>query len=161
MHTVEILILGTQCLVDVAKGDGNPAHAWYDLQEQKGVQFGDICISAFSIAQMKFFFAKNPPGDADEKALEANLNSLFSDFETAGAVIGCSPAAANYWADFLDEVVIYDLPSPHEVGTEAIVIATVAAGHEGIPCRLVDLLQPIHKQLNISVYDPYAGTSFP
>jgi hypothetical protein len=159
---MEILILGTQCLYDIAKRDGNAAHQWYVRQELTGVHFGDICISAFSIAQVIMSFANNPPSTPNEKSLEFNLHSLINDFETADAVIGCSPAAARYWAEYLPAPVMYDNPPPpYAVGTEAIVIATVAAGHEGIPCRLVDRLQLIHQSLNLKVLDPHSGKMFP
>lgn len=150
-----IYILGTQCLLDIAKKDGNKAQQWFEALAGQGIQFGDVCISALSIAQLRFFFDKHPPATPGDRQLQANVALLTAQFETADAVIGLSVAAAKYWAHSIGENLIYHHPRQRPMGTEALVLATVAVGHQGTSCTLADRLQPVHTQLGITVHDPY------
>jgi hypothetical protein len=149
-------VLGTQCLLDIAKKDGNKAQLWYEALAAQGVYFGDVCISAFSVALIRFHFDDKPPSTPGDRQLQSNVNHLIDQFKTAGAVIGCSPDALYYWADNLGQGVQYDQPPPaHDVGAEAIVLATIAVAPLSAQYTLVDRRQAVHQQLTITVHDPY------
>jgi hypothetical protein len=151
-----IFILGTQCLLDIAKQDGNKAQQWYAGLAARNLLLGDVCISAFSVAQLRFFFDDNPPTTPADRQLQTNVNLLIDQFKLAGAVLGCSVEAVDYWAEKLGNGCQYDQPPPAKnIEIEALVIATVATAHPGIQYILVNRRQAIHQQLNISVLDPY------
>jgi hypothetical protein len=151
-----IFVLGTQCLLDIAKKDGNKAQQWYDALAGRGVHFGDVCISAFSVAVVRFFFDDNPPSTPADRQLKTNVNHLIDLFKTAGAVIGCSTEAIYYWADNLGNGVQYDQPPPaKDIGVETLLLATLTVAHPSTQYTLVDRRQAVHQQLNITVHDPY------
>jgi hypothetical protein len=148
-------VLGTRCLLDIAKKDGNKAQLWYEGLAAQGVHFGDVCISAFSVALIRFLFDDHPPVTPGDRQLQVN-NRLIDQFKTADAVLGCSQDAVYYWAENLGEGLEYDQPPPsRKIGSEALVLATVATAPRSAQYRLVDRLQSIHSQLIISVFDPY------
>lgn len=149
-------VLGTQCLLDIAKQDGNKAHLWYEALAAQGIYFGEVCISAFSVALIRFLFDDNPPRTPGDRQLQFNVTHLIDEFKTAGAVIGCSPDAVFYWAANLGQGVQYDQPPPaRDIGSEALVLATIAVAPAGSQYVLVDRRQSVHKQITISVLDPY------
>jgi hypothetical protein len=155
---MKFYLLGTQCLFDIAKDDGNKARRWYNSLATRGLYLGsDVRISAFSVAQLTFHFKKTPAITAGDLSVIANVKRLIRKFENAGAVLGCPAEAAYYWAERLGEVVTYDQPPPPRElpAEEAIVVATAAVTNGGYDCVLVDHLQQIHKTLHIAVHDPY------
>jgi hypothetical protein len=85
-----IYLLGTRCLFDIAKNDGNKAQQWYDDLAKRNLHFGDVLISAFSVALVRFHFDDNPPADPATRQLQANVNYLIDQFKVADAVVGCS-----------------------------------------------------------------------
>lgn len=152
-----VFLLGTQCLLDIAKHDGNKAQQWYEGLQKQGLHFGDVRISAFSVALIRFLFDSKPPSTPNERQLQINVNLLIERFKNAGAVVGCTAEAVYYWADNLGDAVQYDQPPPaREIGAEALVIATVAVSqHPSLQYTLVDRGQALHQALSIPVYDPY------
>jgi hypothetical protein len=151
-----IYVLGTQCLLDIAKNDGNEAHRWFERLASQGVHVSDLRISACSIALLRFHFDDNPPRTPGDHQLQVNLNRLITRFKNAHAVLGCSMESICYWADNLGDSITYDRPPPRKlIGVEALVLATVATGDPVNPYTLVDRHQTIHQQLNIATFDPY------
>ena len=151
-------LIGTQCLLDNAKNDGNKARHWYDSLASKGLYLGThVLISAFSVAQLRFFFQKHPAITAGDRSLIRNVNKFIRKFENAGGVLGCPAEAAYYWADTLGPSVTYHQPPPPRAlpAEEAIVVATAAVQNGGHSYVLVDREQQIHQALQISVHDPY------
>jgi hypothetical protein len=153
-----IYLLGTQCLLDIAKKDGNKAEQWYKSLATQGLYLGsDVYISAFSVVQLRFFFVNHPPVTAGDRTLISNVEKLIRKFKNAGGVLGCPAEAAYYWAERLGEHVTYDQPQPPRKlpAEEAVVLATAAVNNGGNSCVLVDRRQQIHQTLNIRVHDPY------
>jgi len=149
-------VLGTQCLLDIAKKDGNPAQRWFEGLAARNIHLGDVCISAISVVFLRFYFDDHPPQSPATRQLQTNLNLLIDQFKTAGAVLGCSREAVYYWADTLGNNVQYDQPPPaRAIDIEALVLATVAVPPPGRQYTLVDRAQAVHQQLSIAVHDPY------
>jgi hypothetical protein len=152
-----IYLLGTQCLFDIAKKDGNEAEVWYNSLALRGLYLGDVRISAFSVAYLRFYFDQHPSLTRGDRQLKKNVEALIDKFKNAGAVMGCPPQAAYYWAERLGYTVTYDRPPPpREIPfEEVIVVATAAASPNGNSYVLVDRRQTVHEDLKIPVHDPY------
>ena len=149
-------VLGTRCLLDIARNDRNRAQLWYESLAAQGVHFGDVCISAFSVALIRFFFDENPPQLPGDRQLQVNVNHLIAQFKTAGAVLDCSAEAVYYWANNLGQGVQYDQPAPsRDIGAEALILATIAVAPLSAQYTLVDRRQPVHLTMTINVHDPY------
>jgi hypothetical protein len=151
-------LIGTQCLLDIAKKDGNKASQWYDSLASQGLYLGThVLISAFSVAQLRFFFHKHPAITPGDWSLIRNVNKVIRIFENAGGVLGCPAEAAYYWAETLGPSVTYNRPPPPRAlpAEEAIVVATAAVHNGGHSYVLVDREQEIHQVLRIAVHDPY------
>jgi hypothetical protein len=164
-----IYLLWTQCFLDIARRNRNPAQAWFAEQERNGVRFGAICISPITIALARYEFKIDPPATVAAVTFVKNVNVLIQRFTNAGAIREFSADAAEFWADrILGTVVTYEYPGrrglpPRQVpiGPEAMVIATAGAGSRGVPFTLVDRKQAIHSSLHIDVHDPYAAAVNP
>jgi len=151
-----IYVLGTQCLLDIAKKDGNRAQIWFDGMAARNQHFGDVTISAYSVALVQFLFEDHPPVTLADRQLKINVDLLIDQFKITHAVLDCSKEAIYYWAHNLGRGIQYDQPPPAiEIGAEALVLATVATPPPGVQYTLVDRRQTVHQQLALSVHDPY------
>jgi hypothetical protein len=164
-----IYLLGTQCFLDIAKRNKNPAQLWFAEQERKGVRFGAICISPITIALARYEFKADPPASIAAVTFAKNVNVLIQQFTAASAIADFSADAADFWVDrILGNVVTYESsgrrnlpPRQVPIGPEAMVVATAGAGKRGVPFTLVDRKQAVHSRLRIDVLDPYASAITP
>jgi hypothetical protein len=156
---VATYLLGTACLVDIARGEG-AAYEWYrGLEAQEGLFAPNVEISAFSVAAIELQFEAEPPRTPRESTLKQNLVALVSQFRIDGAIVGAAPDVIEYWSQRLN----YDIPYP-EPGfpddvlgfEEKLVLATAKVGNEGRGYILVDRKRPVHDDLELLVHDPYA-----
>jgi hypothetical protein len=156
---VATYLLGTACLVDIARGEG-PAYEWYrGLEEQEGLFAPNIEISAFSVAAIELQFATEPPATTRESTLRQNLVGLISQFRIDDAIVGATPAVIEYWTQYLNYAIPYPSPGfPDDVlgFEEKLVLATAKAGNDGRGYILVDRKRPVHDELELLVHDPYA-----
>jgi hypothetical protein len=149
-------LLSTRCLYNIALQNKNKAQLWFESLVHQGLHFGDFCISAFSIPQIRFYFDHFPPQKPGDRQVQANFYKLVTQFSNAQAIIGCPPEAALYWANTLGEDVMYDEPPPPwDIGTEVLVLATAAVMHNGTRYTLVEREQPLHRKLKLLIHDPY------
>lgn len=152
-------LLGTACLVDIARGEG-PAHAWYSrLEEQEGLFVPHVEISAFSVAAIELQYEAEPPTTTRESTLKQNVVELINQFRLDGAVVGATPAVVEYWTQYLNAEISYPSPGfPDDVlgFEEKLVLATAKVGNEGRGYILVDRKRPVHDELELLVHDPYA-----
>ena len=99
-------LLGTACLVDIARGEG-PAYEWYrGLEEQEGLFVPNVEISAFSVAAIELQYAAEPPTTTRESTLTQNLVGLITAFRIASALVGATPSVGVDWRQSLT----YDSP---------------------------------------------------
>ncbi len=152
-------LLGTACLLDIARYEG-PAYDWYrGLEQQEGIFPPNVEISAFSVACIELQYAAEPPQSTRESTLKENVGILIKQFRIESAIVGATPDVIEYWTQYLN----YDLsyPSPgypdDTLGfEEKFVLATAKVGNEGRGYILVDRKRPIHAELELLVHDPYA-----
>ena len=152
-------LLGTACVVDIARGEG-PAYEWYRaLEAQEGLFVPNVEISAFSAAAIELQYAAEPPQTTRESTLKQNVAALISQFRIDNAIVGATPEVIEYWSKYLNYDIPYPLPDfPDELlgFEEKLVLATAKAGNEGRGYILVDRKRPVHDELELLVHDPYA-----
>ena len=152
-------LLGTACLVDIARGEG-PAYEWYrGLEAQEGLFVPNVEISAFSVAAIELQYAAEPPTTTRESTLKQNLVGLINQFRIDSAIVGATPTVVEYWTQYLNYDSPYPAPGfPDDVlgFEEKLVLATAKAGNDGRGSILVDRRRPVHDELEQLVHDPYA-----
>ena len=152
-------LLGTGCLLDIARLNQGPAHRWYlSRAAQQGLFPDDIVISAFSVAQIEAHFRANPPETPAESQLEENVSRLIKQFALDDAIVGASPSVIEYWSRHLNFAIPYPtqkFPDDMLGFEEKLVLATAKKGNEGRGYILVDYKRDIHDQLQLLVHDPY------
>lgn len=153
-------LLGTNCLLDIARLNNGPAHRWYlSRAAQEGLFPEDVVISAFSVALIEDLFRRTPPTTPAEKQLADNVFSLIEQFRLDGAIVGASQEVVAYWSRQLHGEIPYPTPRyPDDTAgfEEKFVIATAKVGNEGRGYILVDRKREVHEQLGLLVHDPYA-----
>ena len=154
-------LLGTACLLDIARREG-PAYDWYrGLEEQEGIFYPEVVISAFSVVCLQTQFAEEPPQTPRESVLKANVDTLISQFRLADAIVGADPDVIQYWAENLNYDISYPSPGYPEdkLGfEEKLVLATAVVGNEGRGYILVDRRRDVHADLPLLLHDPYASS---
>ena len=152
-------LLGTACLLDIARHEGR-AYDWYrGLEAQEGIFAANVEISAFSVACIELQYAAEPPQSTRESTLRQNVGILIHQFRIEDAIVGATPEVIEYWIKYLN----YDIPYPSPgypddtLGfEEKLVLATAKVGNDGRGYILVDRTRPIHAELELLVHDPYA-----
>lgn len=152
-------LLGTQCLFDLGRNDGGALQQWFEgLPPQRGLFVEDISLSAFSVSIIRRHFSLNPPARTAERTLHDNLETLIERFQTAGQVIGASPAVVDAWSRLRDEDIVYELPGGRSQRCgfeEKLVLATALCGNSGRSFILLDRSQSAFAELGIAVQNPY------
>ena len=149
-------LLGTQCLVDIAKQDGLPAQRWLEAAGRRGIHLSDVYISAVTpmILTRAFKRAAQTPA---HQAIRQACEHLVRRYAQAGQVVPVTREIADRWGDLID----YDLPYTNASGEtklfdshEKLVMATAIEGVDGRPFTLVSrrhdahrILQPLGLQL--------------
>ena len=152
-------LLGTACLLDIARNEGR-AYDWYHgLEEQEGIFSADVEISAFSIACIELHYVEEPPQSARESTLKQNVWILINQFRIEDAIVGATPDVIEYWSRYLNHNILY--PSPEYPDDtlgfeEKLVLATAKVGNDGRGYILVDRKRDVHAELELLVHDPYA-----
>jgi hypothetical protein len=160
-------LLGTQCLMDVAKSIGLPPQRWFETAAKRGIDRSDVFISAVSpmILRTAFETAAKRSADAATKAnyaaIRKNTDILTGRLVSAGSVVPMTKEIADRWGELLElkltyenktgEVAEYKFP-------EKLVFATAMVGIDGVPFSLVEKSQQAHgalAALGLLVEDPY------
>lgn len=152
-------LLGTACLLDIARNEG-PAYDWYrGLEAQEGIFAANVEISAFSVACIELQYAEAPPQSMRESVLKQNVGILINQFRMEDAIVGTAPDVVEYWSRYLNGDIPYPSPGyPDDVlgFEEKLVLATAKVGNEGRGYILVDRWRRVHEELELIVHDPYA-----
>jgi hypothetical protein len=147
-------LLGTQIIIDVARGTDNPAARW--LRGMDGVILNrDIKVSTMSWASIEIEFQSSlrTPGPRS--------STLVVKYRTLKCVLPLSDEAVKIWVDHLQDNMDYaDADGRmHRVGfEEKLILATAIAGFQDVPITLVARREAAHQQLQIlglKVEDPY------
>jgi hypothetical protein len=156
---VAYYLLGTGCLLDIARYNHGPAHKWFlSRAAQHGLFPDDVVISAFSVAQIEALFRANPPSTPAESQLAENAFQLIKQFALDDAIVGATKNVIDYWSRHLNFPIPYPTPKyPDDMlgFEEKLVLATAKEGNEGRGYILVDHKRDIHDQLGLLVHDPY------
>lgn len=158
-----LYLLASQTLADIAKGDGNAAHRWFQHADEPDadVDFEDVFISAVSPGVLDTAFRHTPPADA-ALGLEPAVTELVNRFVAAGQVVPVTKPIADLWFHLEEQDLRYvrkDGRTRSYSLEEKLVLATALRGIDGVPFVLVARRQPAHDLLSVlglTLLDPYA-----
>lgn len=160
-------LIGTNCLVEIAKGTKRPPQLWLDNAVHRLIDQTDIYISAVTpmILNVAFEFQKREASDAARSLqlaqLHSNVTTLVDRFVAMSLVAPVTKEIADTWGELL----------PLELGfqnakgrpdrynfQEKLVLATAIRGINGRPFTLLERRDSAHQALEsrgLVVEDPY------
>jgi hypothetical protein len=152
-------LLGSQCLVDIAKQSGLAPERWLTGAGVRGIDGRDIYISAVT----PMIVARGLKGnDPDLVRMRENLDMLIDRYVQRDQVAPVTKNIADEWGKILDLSLAYvnakgetKLYAFHE----KLVLATAIEGLNGRPFVFVERHQPAHDVLaprGLALEDPYA-----
>jgi len=142
-------LLGSQCLVDIAKSTGLAPEQWFRTVESRGVDGRDVYISAVTpmILTSAFDRATQLPALA---AIRGNSDTLITRFVRAGQMAPITKEIADRWGELPEFDLTYETANgeikcyPFQ---QKLVLATAIEGLDGRPFTLVDKRQKAHQDL--------------
>lgn len=157
-------LLGTQIIVDVARGIDSSAARW--IMRMDGViSSRDIRVSTMSWAaiQIEFQNIEKSSGGLNrmQRILQERIHRVFEKYRSLGSVLPVSDRAIQIWVRYLQDEIEYSDPKGvmHPVGLEEkLVLATAISGVHDVPITLVTRRETIHDQLRflgLRIEDPY------
>jgi len=153
-------LLGTQCVVDLARGANLPPERWLKSLDPKQVVASDIRISVVTpmILTATFAAQEQTPFVA---ALKQACESLLRRFVLGKRMVPVSKEIADRWGTLLPFTLTYlnidNQPADYDF-RERLIMATAIEGVDGLPFTLVDRTQPGHtalKPIGLQLLDPY------
>lgn len=152
-------LLGTQCVVDIARRANLPPQRWFESLDQKTVPARNVVISAVTPMILTETF-KNP-ATPFVAALGQACDDLVRRFVDGHRVVPVTKGIADRWGLLLNFPLTYVNAGKQEVEydyREKLVIASAIEGLDGIPFMLVERSQPAHAALEpqgLKIHDPY------
>lgn len=151
-------LLGSQCLVDIAKRSALPPELWLNGADDRGIDGRDIYISAVTPMIVARGLKEDDPNFA---GMRDNLDGLIDRYMQWNQVAPVTKKIADEWGKILDLSLHY-VNSKGEKKLyafhEKLVLATAIEGLNGRPFTLVERHQPAHDVLaprGLVLEDPY------
>jgi hypothetical protein len=151
-------LLGSQCVVDIAKRIQLAPERWFDGAGAKGIDGRDIFISAITPT----ILSRALRGDSKTAPLRNALEKLIDRFVQLRQVAEVTKGIADKWDEIVDLSLDYvntkGVTKPYS-SLERMVLATAIEGLDGRPFILVERHQPAHDELQahgLELTDPYA-----
>jgi hypothetical protein len=159
-------LLGSQCLVDVAKRVGLAPEIWLTKAGDRGIDARDVYISAVSPMIIEAAF-RGAPRTPELQRLRDNVDMLTQRYVAGGLVAPITKNIADLWGKLL--VLDTDLTYVNSAGKtelynfhEKLVFATAIEGISGRPFILVERHQKAHDTLaplGLVLEDPFQVNS--
>jgi hypothetical protein len=153
-------LLGSQCLVDIAKGIDLAPQRWLRDAGDRGIDGSDIYISAVTPMILGANFEAAPKSPTNQR-LRENVEKLVQRYVAANLVAPITKDIADEWGKILP----LDLTHRQSSGVEKaytfhekLVFATAIAGIDGRAFTLVERRQKAHNDLAVMglvIEDPY------
>ncbi|MDP6344272.1 MAG: hypothetical protein QF578_06580 [Alphaproteobacteria bacterium] len=153
-------LLGSQCLVDIARRVQSPAEQWFATAGERGIDASDVYISAVTPMILRSTFKAAAPSPT-VTAIRENSENLVNRFARSRQLAPVTQEIADRWGQLLD----FDLSRETADGEtklyrfqEKLVLATAIEGLDGRPFVLVDKRQSAHDKLaplGLDLEDPY------
>jgi hypothetical protein len=156
-------LLGTQIIVDVARGTDNSAARWL-VRMDRVITSRDIKVSTMSWAAIEIEFqnlARVSELTRSQRVLRERIGRVFEKYRSLGSVLPVTDKAIQVWVKHLQDSIEYS----DSAGTmrligfeEKLVLATAIAGWQDVPIVLVARHEVVHAHLRIlglEVRDPY------
>src|SRR5580658_4430930 len=139
-------LLGSQCLLDIAKGIGQPPQVWLQSAGERGIDGADIYISAVTPMILAATFDAAAQSPVNQR-LRDNAERLVQRYVQQNQVAPVTKEIADQWGKLLP----LDLTHGESSGIvklyrypEKLVFATAIVGIGGRAFTLVDRRQQAH-----------------
>lgn len=150
-------LLGSQCVVDIAKRIRLAPERWFDGAGARGIDGRDIYLSAITPT----ILSRALRGNSKTKPLQKSLEVLIDRFVQLRQVAPVTKRIADKWDEIVDLPLEYvnakGVTKPYS-SLERMVLATAIEGLDGRPFLLVERHQPAHdvlKAYGLELTDPY------
>ncbi|HYL76640.1 MAG TPA: hypothetical protein VEU96_20670 [Bryobacteraceae bacterium] len=153
-------LLGSQCLIDIAKRIDLPPERWLAAAGERGIDGKEIYISAVTPMILASAFERAHQ-NAALQALRENTEILITRLARSGQVAPVTMDIADRWGKLLKLTLEYIASPGHTKpyhDPERLVLATAIEGLLGRPFVLVEKRQPAHgalASLGLVLEDPY------
>lgn len=142
-------LLGSQCVLDIAKRIGCPPEQWFLATDKRGINARDVYISAVTPMILASAFARVEQ-TPDIAAIRANSDKLITRFDRAGRIAPVTKEIADRWGELLEFDLTYETADGETKlyrFHQKLVLATAIEGLDGRPFTLVDKRQKAHQDL--------------
>jgi hypothetical protein len=161
-------LLGTQVIIDIARGAENGAARWLKRADGKA-QVQDIKVSTMSWAAIEIEFRnlslQHGSLTRSQTFLRQRIDRVFDQYRRLRSILPITDKAVQLWVDYLQDDLKYSDAdgNPRSVGLEEkMVLATAMAGFQDIELILVAKREAVHSKfsfLGLKIEDPYNGNA--